>query len=92
MTVSVITSCQGVCKAVNAVPAPAEVTASVELASAAERATITKPEALGPRAGGEAEHGRDKVPRDGATERKCGFEWPSRGALGGRQGSACNTK
>src|SRR6266850_6137061 len=92
MTVSVIASCQGVCKAVNAVPAPAEVITSVELASVAERATTTKPEALGPRAGGEAEHGHDKAPRDGATEHKCEFKWPLRGALGGRQGSVCNMK
>ena len=37
-------------------PATAEVTASVELASVAERATTTKPEASGPHTGGKAEH------------------------------------
>src|SRR6267142_2571394 len=39
----------------------------------AERATTTKPEALGPRAGGEAEHGRDTAPRYGGSERKRGL-------------------
>ena len=84
MTASVIASCQGVCKAVNAIPAPAKVTASIELTSVAERATITQPKALGPHAGGEAEHGCNKVPQDGMTERKCEFKWPLRGALGRR--------
>jgi len=88
MTTSVIAPCWGVCRAIDTVPAPAKVTASIELASVAERAITMKPKALGPHAGREAEHGHDMVPQDGVTECKCGLKWPSRGALCSRQGAA----
>ena len=88
MTASMIIPCWGVCRAIDTVPAPAEVTTSIELASVAERATTMKPKALGPHAGGEAKHGHDMVPQDGATKCKRGLEWPLRGALCSRQGAA----
>jgi len=59
MTASVIAPCWGVCRAIDTIPAPTEVTTSVKLASVAERATTMKPKALGPCAGREAKHGHD---------------------------------
>jgi len=71
-----------VCEAVNAVPAPAEDTASVELASAAEGTATAKHEGLEPCAGGKAGHARGR--ERGLECREKGLE---RRAREGRMGA-----
>jgi hypothetical protein len=62
---------RGVCEAVIAVPAPAEDTASIELAGAADGTATAKPEALGSCAGGEARLERDRKARKGVGAARC---------------------
>jgi hypothetical protein len=59
-----------VAMAVNAAPAPAENTASIELIGTTEGAATAKPEALEPRAEGMAWRVSDTAPREGSTEGK----------------------
>jgi hypothetical protein len=70
---------QGVCEAVIAVPAPAEDTASIELAGTADGTATAKPEALGSCAGGEARLERDMKARKGVGATRCHeTTWPWR--------------
>ena len=71
---------QGVCEAVNAIPASAEDTAGVELANVAKGAATVKPEALEPWAEGMAGRGHDTAPREGAIAREHELETPVRRA------------